>query len=426
MIVSRKKIIVRGPALSRSGYGEQTRFALRALRSQEDKLDIFLINTNWGGTGWLHEDSDERRWIDSTLQKTIAYTQNNKVPFDMSLQITIPNEWEKIAKYNIGYTAGIETTKIAPVWIEKSKLMDKIIVVSEHAKYGFDNSVYEATNKETGEVYKEYRCTTPIDVVSYPIRTFEPVDMDMPLDYDFNFLAVAQWSPRKNVENTIRWFVEEFENDEVGLVLKVNYKNNCVMDRHGTETAIKQVLGNKERKCKVYMLHGDMSDEEMASLYTNEKIKAFVTLAHGEGFGLPIFEAAYNELPVISPAWGGQCDFLFAPVRDRKTKKTKVKPLFAKVDYTLQNIQKEARWEGVLQADSMWCFPIESSYKTKLREVYKAYNRFKSLAKKLKKHIDKNFTEEQQYNEFVAALDVESAQNEEVEKLFAQLQEAGQ
>ena len=127
MIVSRKKIIVRGPALSRSGYGEQTRFALRALRSQEDKLDIFLINTNWGGTGWLHEDSDERRWIDSTLQKTITYTQNNKVPFDMSLQITIPNEWEKIAKYNIGYTAGIETTKIAPVWIEKSKLMDKII-----------------------------------------------------------------------------------------------------------------------------------------------------------------------------------------------------------------------------------------------------------------------------------------------------------
>ena len=59
-----RKIIVRGPALSRSGYGEQTRFALRSLRAYEDEFDIFLINTNWGRTGWDWEDTEERRWMD--------------------------------------------------------------------------------------------------------------------------------------------------------------------------------------------------------------------------------------------------------------------------------------------------------------------------------------------------------------------------
>ena len=66
----RKRILVRGPALSRSGYGEQTRFALRALRHHEDKFDIFLNTTSWGATSWITEDNEERQWIDNLLQKT--------------------------------------------------------------------------------------------------------------------------------------------------------------------------------------------------------------------------------------------------------------------------------------------------------------------------------------------------------------------
>ena len=101
-----KRVVVRGPALSQSGYGEHTRFLLRALRSRKDLFEIFFINTNWGQTGWIWEDNEERRWMDLLLQKTIQYTQQGG-QFDISLQITIPNEWEKIATTNIGVTAGI-------------------------------------------------------------------------------------------------------------------------------------------------------------------------------------------------------------------------------------------------------------------------------------------------------------------------------
>jgi len=401
----KKKIIVKGPILTRSGYGEQCRFALRALRQHEDEYDIHAIAIPWGNTGWIYETSEEREWIDGIINKTVTKLSKGET-FDMSLQITIPNEWEKMAPINIGYTAGIETTKTAPVWLEKANMMDKIIVVSNHSKNVYETSIYQTQHKQTGEL-GVLKCETPIDVVGYPVRLFEPADIDLNLEYDFNFLAFAQWGPRKNLENTIRWFVEEFYDDEVGLIVKANLAKNCLMDRKASFHKLKELLKKyKNRKCKIYLLHGTMNENEISALYNHDKIKGFISLTHGEGYGLPIFEAAYYGLPVIAPAWSGHCDFLFAPVKNKKTKKTKIKPLFGKVDYVLQPIQEEAIWEGVLQKDSMWCFPQERSYKTRLREMYKTYARFFGQARTLKKHIHKNFDEKVLYTKFVESLKV--------------------
>ena len=129
----KKRILVRGPALSRSGYGEHTRFLLRALRSREDIFDVFLHNLNWGKTGWIWEQNEEREWFDQVIMKTIEYSQQGG-QYDVSMQVTIPNEWEKLAPINIGVTAGIETTKVSPQWVEKSTLVDRIITISEHSK----------------------------------------------------------------------------------------------------------------------------------------------------------------------------------------------------------------------------------------------------------------------------------------------------
>jgi len=418
-----KKVLVRGPALSRSGYGEHARFVLRALRTREDIFDIYLHSTNWGKTGWLWEQNEERQWIDKLIHKNVAYVQSGGM-FDMTIQVTIPNEWEKIAPVNIGVTAGIETTKVAPQWIEKSQIVDHIITISEHSKNTFLNSVYQAHNEQTGEMIPNFRCTTPMDVVHYPVKDFEPAELDIDFKTDFNFLTIAQISPRKNFVNTIKWFVEEFIDQPVGLVAKVSTINNSTADRSHTKKTIEKMLGEyKNRKCKVYLLHGSMTDEEMTSLYQHPKIKAYLTLTHGEGFGLPIFEAAYNELPIIAPDWSGHVDFLYAPVKDKKTGKEKVKAHFAKVKYTLQPIQKEAHWDGVLQKDSMWCYAEQGSYKMRLREMYKDYNRFKSDAKKLNKWIRKNFNAETLYDKFCQYLlnYVDTTSNEEVDDMFQKL-----
>ena len=109
----KKAIFVKGPVLSRSGYGYQARFALKALRSRPDLFDVYIQNIPWGRTGWTWRDDEFRQWIDERILAAISYNQSGG-KFDLSLQITIPNEWEPLAPVNIGFTAGIETTMVSP------------------------------------------------------------------------------------------------------------------------------------------------------------------------------------------------------------------------------------------------------------------------------------------------------------------------
>ena len=402
-IQDRMKILVRAPVLTQSGYGEHARFLLRSLRKYEHMIDMYVVPINWGNTNWIAEDSEERAWYDQLIGKTQNYI-NNKGTFNMSIQVTIPNEWEKLVEVNIGVTAGIETNKVAPEWIQKSKLMDRIIVPSFHAKSVFESSVYEATNDQTGEVIKDYRCTTPITVVPYPARPVEPADIELDLDYDFNFLTIAQWGPRKNLENTIRWFLESFKDKEVGLVVKTSLAKNCTIDRRVTAAKLKQITSEySDRKCKVYLVHGYMSAEELSALYNNPKIKSYITATHGEGYGLPIFEAAYYGLPIAAPGWSGHVDFLFHEVKDKKGKK-RVKPMFSKIDFRLKPIKDEAVWKGVLPENSMWCFVDEKSFKNRLLDMHSNYGVYKKRAKDLKKLVLSKYEEGAVNDQFAKAV----------------------
>lgn len=393
----KKKILVNGPALTRSGYGEMARFALRSLKNREDIFDIYLNSTAWGQCGWVHEDTEERAWIDSIIAKTHANNQSGG-NYDISLQISIPNEFKQLAPINIGYTAGIETNKISPHWVQPSNQMNKVIVLSEFGKKGFDNAVFTARNEATGQQIEGFKVTTPVVPVGFPVRKTNGVELELNLQTDFNFLTIAQAGPRKNLGNTILWFLEEFKNDaNVGLICKTHMGGASEIDRENVEAQLKNITNNfKDAKCKVYLLHGDMSEAEMAGLYTHPKVKALVSLSHGEGFGLPIFEATYYGLPVITTDWSSQTDFLYCQNKEGKTK-----PHFIRVDFTLQPVQKEAVWQGVIEKETMWAFPVGNSAKSQMREVYKNHDRFRGQAKRLMEHNLKVFTEETMYANFI-------------------------
>jgi len=78
--------------------------------------------------------------------------------------------------------------------------------------------------------------------------------------------------------------------------------------------------------------------------------------------------------------------------------------MVAKVGYTLQIVQPEVVWPGVIENGSMWCYPQENEFKSQLREVYKNYSRFKSMANKLKKHVLKNFDSDAQHELFASSV----------------------
>ena len=388
----KKKIFVRGPVLSQSGYGEQSRFALRALMSREDIFDIYIQPIPWGHTGWIWEQSSFREWMDSKIAITQVLLQQKNLQPDISLQVTIPNEFQQMCPVNIGYTAGIETTKVSPAWLQKGNEMNKVLVVSNHAKDSYVNTVFAAKDQSTGKTV-EYQLETPVEVVWETTPREEPEKIDgISLDYDFNFLMISQFGPRKNFENAVKWWIEEFIDQEVGLVLKTNLKNNSITDWDYLQKNINNMVENyPDRKCKVYLLHGDLSSGQMTWLYNNPKIKALVNIAHGEGFGLPMFEASREALPIITVGWSGQKDFL---THDDKE-------YYQKVDHSLQPISERAVWDGVLEKDSMWAYADQGSYKMGLRKLFKSWDDAKEKAVELQKINSDKFSDEKLYKLFV-------------------------
>lgn len=417
--MKKKKVLLRGPLLTRSGYGEQARFALRSLRSQPEACEVFIQPTGWGKTSWVNIQDEERLWIDQTIEKTIAYIQQGG-QFDISVQVTIPNEFEKVAPINIGYTAGIETTRVAHEWLLKAnETVDKIIVVSNHSKNVLENTEYVGRDERTNQ---EVRLTLakPTYAVNYPVKKYENLpELELELKHDTNFLAVAQFGPRKNVPNTVKWFMEEFKDDDVGLVLKTNIAKNCLMDREKIHNDLKQFLSSyKDHKCKVYVIHGNMTDEELHALYVHPKIKAFLTLAHGEGFGLPIFEAAYSGLPVVSPGWSGQMDFLCD---------TEGKEHFYNVPFDLQRVQPEVVWPGVIVADSMWAYAREEGTKSKMRQCYDDIvenSGYVAASCEYATELMERFEESKMYEQFVSLvlpLDEMKEEAQEIDDLLSDL-----
>ncbi len=389
------KILIEGPILTQSGYGEHARFVFESLRKH---ADLYVKPLSWGHTTWRISDASKEVIDGINRQEEYSVESKNKgvaPQYDLQVHVGIANEFTKKAPKSVLITAGIETDRVSPKWLQKIlEGIDKIIVPSNHAKEGFTSTSYEVLTNSQSPTLLE--CTCPVRVVPYPVKQFKDQAEDdeskvSKISTNFNFLTVALLGPRKNIEKQIEWFLKEFKNEpDVGLVLKTGFAKSSTIDRAKTEKHLRTLVSKfKDSKCKVYLMHGSMSELEINSLYSHSKIKAYLSFSHGEGYGLPIFEAAYNGLPVVATDWSGHLDFLTMPVK--QSGRVKEKKMFAKVDYKLKEIPKEVAWKDIIPEGSSWAFPTENSARRQMRNVYKNYGMYAKWASTLKGHVLENY-----------------------------------
>jgi hypothetical protein len=320
-------VVIQGPVATRSGYGSHTRDLVTSLINS-DKYDIQIISLPWGVTPM---DALDPNNIDhQEIVKRIAVQNITRQP-DIFIQVSIPNEFQPHGKYNIGITAGIETDTVSAEFIEGCNRMNLILTTSEHSKQGFINTKYDKLDKNTNQKIGELRLEKPIEVL------FEGVDLDVykktndinelvlnelnSIKEGFNFLFVGHWlkgelgADRKDVGMLIKTFCEAFKNksaqNKPGLILKTSHATFSIIDREELMKKINMITAPYGKSApSIYLLHGDLTDEQMNSLYNHPKIKAMISFTHGEGYGRPLLEFTLSEKPVITSNWSGHIDFL--------------------------------------------------------------------------------------------------------------------
>tara|TARA_R100000353_G_scaffold167445_2_gene129521 strand:+ start:349 stop:1590 length:1242 start_codon:yes stop_codon:yes gene_type:complete len=390
------KTLVIAPVLTRSGYGEHGRFIVDALSTRSDLFDLYVHPLHWGSSSWINTKDQKVPYYESLCAKREMY----KGQYDLCIQVTIPNEWEKVGKCNIGITAGVETDRIPDSWVHKSNMMDGIIFTSEHAQAGFLNKLYKQQNVSGDNVIENKGISVDNTVVGYPVKDIVPCDLsdEIVLSTDYNFLTITQLAPRKNVEMLLKSFVETFKDKSVGLVCKMHHMNNSRPDWEKINNNLFNQIRSIQKKCKIYWIHGAMSESEIHGLYLHPQINSYISTTHGEGFGLPLFEAAYSGLPIAVTGWSGHLDFL------RMTNdKGKKHDMYEKISYDLGNLQDAAKMGDILTSDMKWAFPREKSLIKVMKNMISAKVAKESVAKKLQTHLLDSFSKDKQYSKIVSS-----------------------
>ena len=380
--------IVSCPIDTFSGYGHRSRDFVRSLiEAKNDEWEIKILPQVWGSTPWGFLDKNDP--LKSHYVQGTVTTQP-----DIWIQITIPNEFQKQGKFNIGVTAGIESTCPPPDFIEGMNRMDLNLVSSEFTKNIFEN-VQLTQNDNQGQPIKQFRLEKPIEVLFEGLDTGvyfkEPSKSGMldNIDENFCFLFTGHWLPgkfgedRKNVATLIETFLTTFnkKGPKPALLLKTNKVDYSLLDKEEILASIRKIrnkFGYKENLPNIYLLHGEFTNEELNKINNDPKVKSFLSFTKGEGFGRPLLEQAITGKPVVVPNWSGHTDFL----------NPQYVPL---IPGFLENVHPSAANDWLIK-EGKWFKPNESNVKSILKDVFKKYKSFIPKAKQQKQYAKTNFS----------------------------------
>ena len=387
-------MLITGPVATRSGYGSHSRDLCRSLIAM-DKFDIKINSLRWGNCPMNALDESKPEDVE-ILSRILS---NNELPRqpEVHIQISVPNEFTPIAKYNIGVTAGIENTAPKAEWIQGMNRMNMNIVPSKFVKGIFESVSYEEINEQTQQKTGELKCTSPIEVLFEGADTeiygkTKNISDDLKVEMDsieerFIFLYTGHWlqgelgQDRKDTGMLLQTFLETFKNkpNPPALVMKTSGATFSVIDRNEIKGKIEEIKSSiKGTLPPVYFLHGDLTDKEMNQMYNHPKVKAHISLTHGEGFGRPLLEATQSGKPVIASAWSGQVDFLH-------------KNYAVLLGGSLTKVPKGAFPKEMLFEESQWFTANYQQVSQVMVDVFKNYKKYLIKSKQLQLYCKNTF-----------------------------------
>ena len=385
--------VISCPIDTYSGYGARSRDFIKAV-IELDEYDVKIIPQRWGSTPMSFIQDNLKDW--GFLESYILKERLSYKP-DIWVQVTVPNEFNPVGKYNIGLTAGIETTACAAPWIEGMNRMDHILTSSIHSKDVLSKSEFQLQNGNKIKLEKPITVITEganLDVYK-PIKknefkNGELYDQINKIPEDFAFLAMGHWmqgsigQDRKNIALTIKSFYEVFKNKtkQPALILKTCLSSPSYMDRREVMHRMNKILNSLEpgvKAPKIYLLIGDFPDQDINELYNHPKIKAMISLTKGEGFGRPLLEFSLVNKPIIATSWSGHMDFL--------------KPEFvALIGGELKQLDPSSVVKDMLIPESSWFNPDHNQIGGCYQEVYSNIKQWNIKAKRQGFHSRSNFS----------------------------------
>jgi len=391
--------VISSPFDTYSGYGARARDIIKAV-VETNKYNVQLISQPWGNTrfGFCKDNSE---W--EFLYELVIQSMDRKP--NVWMQITVPNEFQPIGEYNIGVTAGIESTSVIGEWAVGVNRMNLTLLSSNHSMATFMNE-WKAKDPNSQQEHT-IKVNKPMQVLfeGADITKYFPDNSPCMIDFDikesFAYLFVGHWlqgglgEDRKNVGLLVKAFFETFKNKskKPALILKTSGANNSYLDRNDILkkiNSIRQTVDSKNLP-NIYLLHGDFTDEEMNSLYNHSKVKAMVSLTKGEGFGRPLLEFSLSKKPIITTNWSGHLDFL--------------KPEFTTlINGQLTNVHPSAA-NKMITTNTQWFSPDLGQIGFALKDVFENYKKYAENGKRQAYYSKTNFSWEQMKDKLDKILD---------------------
>jgi len=387
--MSKPILVFQSPIATRSGYGDHSRDILKSLFDL-DIYDVKIVPTKWGNTP--QDQIDPQTEFGQKILQNIV-TKLDRKP-DIFIQVSVANEFKPLGNYNIGITAGVETTIAPQEFIQGSNLMDLIITPSEFTKEILIKTSYTKVDKKTNKEIEKIQILKPVEVLFEGVNTdifnnkseFSILDK---VNTDFNFLFVGHWlagdlgHSRKDVGMMIKTFCTVFKSvpkkNQPGLILKTSHAGFSVAERELTASKVKLLTNDFGDKCPpIHLVWGDLSESELNSLYNDDKVKAMLMFTKGEGYGRPLAEFATTGKPIVVSNWSGYKDFL----PEENT---------VYLEGELKEVHKSAQNKFLLK-EAKWFYVDYSKAAAKIFDVHKNYKTYLSKSVGLKTNINNNFS----------------------------------